>query len=264
MNQHVPSSRHLAFEGVENFRDYGDYATASGRRLKKGLLYRSAAHGKATDADLERIAALNLAAIVDLRRRNERERDPSRRHPAFKGQVIYTDAGDIGEDPWQLFLRDSDLSAQAFRNYMYDYYDEAPFVDRHIDLYGRYFKALADSDGPILIHCAAGKDRTGILAALTHRVAGVSEDDILEDFMLTNNPQRMAQRMPIVMQMMSETTGRAPTEAAVMVAMSVEAHYLERAFKAMDARYGSVDDYLTRALGVDAALRQRLEARLFD
>ncbi len=257
-------TRHLSFEGVENFRDYGDYPTASGRRLKRGLLYRSAAHAQATDADLEKIAALNLAAIVDLRRKGERERAPSRRHPEFSGRVIYTDEGDVGEDPWQLFMKQSDLSAESFRGYMYDYYDEAPFVDRHVWLYSQYFRHLAETEGPVLIHCAAGKDRTGILAALTHHVAGVSDDHIMADFLLTNDPERMAKRLPMVMQMMQETTGRAPTEGAVMVAMSVEAGYLERAFAAIKARHGSIDEYLEAVLGVDAALRQALEARLLD
>jgi protein tyrosine/serine phosphatase len=256
-------TRHIAFEAVENFRDYGDYAGRGGRRLKRGLLYRSAAHAMATDADLEKMAALNLAAIVDLRRKNERERAPSRRHPGYAGRVIFTDEGDVGEDPWQLFLKQSDLSAEAFRGYMFDYYDEAPFVDRHLYLYSEYFKALAELDGPVLIHCAAGKDRTGILAALTHHVAGVSDSDIRDDFMLTNNPERLAARLPMIMAAMTEATGRTPTEGAVMVAMSVEEGYLERAFAAIKARYGSVDAYLEQALGVDAALRERLEARLF-
>ena len=257
-------TRHLPFDGVENFRDYGDYAAAGGRRLKRGLLYRSAAHGRATDADLEKIAALNLAAIVDLRRKGERAREPSRRHPAFAGEVIYTDAGDVGEDPWQLFMKQSDLSAGAFRGYMLTYYDEAPFVDRHIDLYTRYFQALAKADGPVLIHCAAGKDRTGILAALTHHMVGVSDADIMADFLLTNNPERLAKRLPLAMEAMTQATGRAPTEGAVMVAMSVEEAYLERAFAAIKARHGSIDAYLEQALGVDAALREALEARLLD
>ena len=72
-------TRHIRLEAVENFRDYGDYPTASGRRLRKGRLYRSASHGRATDADLKVIEGLGLAVIVDLRRPGERERDPARR-----------------------------------------------------------------------------------------------------------------------------------------------------------------------------------------
>jgi protein tyrosine/serine phosphatase len=69
--------RHIRLEAVENFRDSGDYPTQAGRRLKRGRLYRSASHGRATEADLAAIEALELAVIVDLRRPGERERDRS-------------------------------------------------------------------------------------------------------------------------------------------------------------------------------------------
>jgi protein-tyrosine phosphatase len=67
-------TRHIDFEGIENFRDFGGYDTRFGRPMKTGLLYRSANHAYATDADLARMAELNLAAIIDLRRRFERDR----------------------------------------------------------------------------------------------------------------------------------------------------------------------------------------------
>ena len=257
-------SRHLALEGVENFRDFGDYATAAGRRLKKGRLYRSASHGRATDADLAAIEALNLAVVVDLRRRGERLRDPSRRHAGFSGQVIENDLGDDREDAWQAHIRGSDLSEASFRRYMFDYYREAPFEARHLDLFTRYFRALAKADGPILIHCAAGKDRTGILAALTHHLAGVHADDIAADYLLTNDPRRMAMRMPIVAKAIEDLAGWVPSEAALRTAMGVEATYLDTAFIAIEDRFGGADAYLERALGITAALRQTLEARLLD
>src|SRR5579864_1735164 len=258
-------TRHLRFEAVENFRDFGDYPTAAGRRLKKGRLYRSASHGCATDADLEAIEALNLAVIVDLRRPGERERDPERRPTGFQGQIIENDQGEAdGDDPWWTFVRSCDLSEEAFRGYLLEYYREAPHKERHIDLFARYFQALANSEGPVLIHCAAGKDRTGILAALTHRLTGVHGDDIVEDYLLTNNPERIAARAPMVAQMISEATGRTATDAAVRAAIGVEAEYLAEAFAAIEAAHGSTEAYLERVLGVDAALREALEARLLD
>ncbi|HEX6865789.1 MAG TPA: tyrosine-protein phosphatase, partial [Caulobacteraceae bacterium] len=168
-------TRILPFEGVENFRDFGGYR-AGDRALKRGLLYRSAHHGAATERDLEAIRDIGLSVIVDLRRPNERERDPCRRWQGFAAAVIENDIGQVHDDPWHLFIANSDLSEESFRRYMVDYYREAPFVERHVDLYARYFQALAKTEGPVLIHCAAGKDRTGILAALTHHLAGVSED----------------------------------------------------------------------------------------
>ncbi len=256
-------TRHIRLEAVENFRDYGDYATASGRRIKPGLLYRSASHGKATDADLAAIEALNLAVVVDLRRPGERERDPSRRPAGFNGRVIANDIGESADDdPWWNFVRSCDLSEAAFRGYLLDYYREAPFKARHIDLFGRYFRALAEAEGPVLIHCAAGKDRTGVLAALTHHLAGVHADDIVADYLLTNNPERIAARAPMVAQLIAEETGRTPTDAAVRAAIGVEAEYLAEAFRAIAAEHASVDDYLERVLGVDAGLREAVEARL--
>src|SRR5207248_694977 len=138
--------------------------------------------------------------------------------------------------------------------YMTDYYRKAPFDERHVDLFSRYFAALAELDGPMLIHCAAGKDRTGLLAALTHHVAGVHPDDIAADYLLTNDPARMAQRLPMVMQYIEEISGRTPDAAAVLTVMGVEATYLEAAFGEIEARFGGPDAYLERVLGVTPAV----------
>ena len=254
-------TRHIRFDGIDNFRDFGDYA-AGQRRLKRGLLYRSAGHGGATDADLARLAAMNLSVIVDLRRANEREKNPSRRWDGFSAQVIENDIGQDAADEWATFITASDLTVGSFRAYMLDYYRQAPFQRRHIDLYRRYFRALAETDGPILVHCAAGKDRTGIICALTHHAAGVSDDDIVADYLLTNDPERLAGRLPMIRQVIQEATGRIADDAALMTAMRVEAEYLEEAFAVMREQSGSLDGYLDDVLGLDTALRGRLHERL--
>lgn len=256
-------TRKLSFEAIENFRDFGDYA-AGPRRIKRGQLYRSAHQAEATDADLEALGVLGLAVIVDLRRANERRRSPSRRWQGFAAQVIENDIGDEADDPWHLFIKSSDLSAGAFNTYMTDYYRDAPFVDRHVDLYSRYFQALANTEGPVLIHCAAGKDRTGILAALTHHLAGVHEDDILEDFLLTNDRERFERRVPFMREAIKEMTGREATDEALITALGVDATYLARAFAAIHDQHPSLDDYMEKVLGVDAATRKAIEARILD
>jgi protein tyrosine/serine phosphatase len=256
-------TRHLSLEGVDNFRDFGDYATAGGRRIRKGALYRSASHARATDADLERLAELEIAVVVDLRRRNERQREPSRWPANFAGVVIANDEGE-DEDGWRAHIASTVLTVESFRAYMIDYYRAAPFDERHVDLFGRYFRALSEAEGPVLIHCAAGKDRTGILAALTHHLAGVHPDDIAADYMLTNDPERMARRLPLVSQAIHEISGRVPDDAAVLTAMGVDTLYLDTAFAAIAERFGGVDAYLERALGVTPTAREALAARLLD
>jgi protein-tyrosine phosphatase len=254
-------TRKLPFDAIENFRDFGDYP-AAGRRLKRGVLFRAAHQAEATDEDLARLAGLGLSVIVDLRRPNERQRSPSRRWNGFAAEVIENDIGDEHDDPWHTFIAGSDLTAKAFTDYMVDYYREAPFVDRHVDLYSRYFQALARTDGSVLIHCAAGKDRTGILAALTHHLAGVHEDDIFADFLLTNDPGRFERRVPMMRQAILDMTGREATDEALITALGVEQHYLETAFAAIHAAHPSLDHYMETVLGVDARTRAAIEARI--
>jgi len=254
-------SRHIAFEGIDNFRDFGDYA-AGGRRLKPGLLYRSANHSQATDADLSKLAGLGVAVIVDLRRPNERERAPSRRWDGFTAAVIENDISEARDDEWRDFITSSDLTVESFTRYMTDYYTHAPFWTRHLDLYSRYFRTLAEADGPVLVHCAAGKDRTGILCALTHHIVGVSDDDIMADYLLTNDEERLTRRLPFMRDYVLELSGKAPSDEALMVGMRVEAEYLAEAFRVMRERHGSLDGYLDEALGLDTPTRKAIHDRL--
>jgi protein tyrosine/serine phosphatase len=255
-------SRILPFEGVDNFRDYGDYATRHGARLTRGILYRSAHHARATEADQQRMADLGLSTVVDLRRKSERDREPSRRPASFSARVIDNDIGDVGLAPHMTFVATEELTPASVRAFMIEEYRRIPFEPRHLDLYRRYFQALASGDGALVIHCAAGKDRTGLLAALTHKVVGVHDDDIYEDYLLTNTAARIEERAPMSQETIRQATGRTPTLEAVRAFLGVLPDYLEAAFVEIDSGHGALDAYLERALGVDADVKARLRARL--
>lgn len=250
------------FDALDNFRDYGDYASAAGRRIAGGRLFRSAHHARASDADLERLAGLGIAAVVDLRRPGERRDQPSRRPPGFAAAVIESDHDDGREAPHITFLKTADLTVDAGRRFMTGTYRELPFDPAHLDLFARYFRALAEADGAVVIHCAAGKDRTGLLAALTHHVLGVHRDDMIEDYLLTNAAVDLAGRAPGIAKQLEAMTGRTASHDAVVAFLGVEPLYLETALAEIAARHGSIDGYLEQALGVDAALRDRIGERL--
>ena len=255
-------SRIHAFDALDNFRDYGGYDTAAGRALKTGRLFRSAHQASVSEADLERLAALDLGVVVDLRRPVERRRQPSRRAANFSGQVFESDLDDRGEAPHITFLKTADLTPDSGRRFMTDTYRELPFAPAHLDLFSRYFQALGETDRPVLIHCAAGKDRTGMLAALTHHLAGVHHDDLMEDYLLTNTAVDLAGRAPAIAEQLKGFTGREASHDAVVAFMGVEPAYLDAALAAICQRHGSLDGYLEQALGVDAALRERIGERL--
>lgn len=264
MSHHPERKR--AFDGVRNFRDFGGYAGAGGRRMATGRFFRSANYAQASDADLATLAALGIAAIVDLRRPEERARMPSRRWPDFAAALIENHDDDEGAGPmsWHGFMADWDLTTEGMRAYHLGYYERAPTLPRLHDLYGSYFRALADSEGPIVVHCAAGKDRTGIICALTHTLAGVHRDDIVADFLLTNDPAVFDVHAPLWQAEIAKERGRAPSMETMHVAMGVHESYLDRAFQVIEENYGGVDRYLEQVLGIDAATRATLEQKLFD
>ncbi len=255
-------TRILAFDAIDNFRDYGDYATAAGRRVRPGRLFRSAHHARAEAADLARLAALGIGTVVDLRRPGERRHQPSRRHEGFGAAVIESDHDDGGEAPHITFLKSADLTEESGRAFMHEAYRRLPFEPPHLDLFSRYFRALADGDGAVLIHCAAGKDRTGLLAALTHHLLGVSRDDMIADYLLTNSAVNLETRAPDIARQLEAMTGKRASHGAVVAFLGVAPDFLETAFTAIEARHGGLDAYLEQALGVDAALRDRIGQRL--
>ncbi|HEY3814650.1 MAG TPA: tyrosine-protein phosphatase [Caulobacteraceae bacterium] len=256
------NERLIPLEGVENFRDFGGYATASGARLREGKLFRSGHYNRATDTDLQRLDALGIATVVDLRRASERADQPSRRAPGFAGLVIENPDAEIVEAPHVSFLRNTDLTEDAVRGFMVDTYRAMPFDARHIDMFRRYFDALQTGEGAVVIHCAAGKDRTGLLAALTHHAVGVARDDLMQDYLATNAAVRLRERAPEIRQRIQALYGRAASDEAVVAFLGVEPAFIEAAFASIGERHGSLDGYLAEVLGLDAGARERLVARL--
>ncbi|MDR2857350.1 MAG: tyrosine-protein phosphatase [Novosphingobium sp.] len=264
----MSANRVLVLEGVHNFRDYGGYPVAGGGRLRRGVLWRSGQHHGATESDLARIAALELAAVFDLRSGKERASHPCRRPEGFVAAVH------IAEDPPQRAVRHSAphvaaaqvprrRDAVSTREGMCKNYGAIAFRPELIAMMRRYLAELAEGKGASLINCMAGKDRTGIAVAALHLAAGVHRDDIVEDYLLTNTAGNVEARIAAGMATITEVTGQLDPEV-LRVLMGVEAEYLESAFRMMAEKHGSTDGYLREVLGLDDAMRERLRAVLVE
>ena len=134
----------------------------------------------------------------------------------------------------------------------YRYY---PFDPHYVSVYRDYFPLLASLDGPVLVNCHAGKDRTGFLCALTLHVLGVSRDDIFEDYLATNRHNQADARLREMAGGFEATHEYAPSEALLRRMMAADAAYLEAAFQAIAEQHGDIDTYLAEVAGVDEALR---------
>jgi protein-tyrosine phosphatase len=253
--------RHIDFDAIENFRDFGGYETVCGRGLVTGRLYRSGHHALATEADLARLEALGIGAIADLRQPSERAREPGRRWRGFGAEVIDSDATSDTPD-WVEALKTGSLTADYWFENTLAHYRLHAFEPRHIEVFRRLLRHIADGEGAVIVHCAAGKDRTGVACALVHHVAGVPREAMIADYMLTNDESRILRKMAHTAEFVERIAGRRPTDEALRVAVSVYPEFLEAFFDSVTERHGSVDGYLEAVLGVDAGLRDRIRERL--
>jgi protein-tyrosine phosphatase len=246
----------MNFQGIHNFRDYGGYA-ADGGRVRTGLLYRSGQHVGATDEDLAAIAALDIRTVIDLRGIAEREKNPCRRHDGWAGEVIAHD-GETTSSPPHMDIGPEVTTAEFARDRMLAVYTRMPQNPAMQAMFGRYLRALAERDGASLVHCFAGKDRTGAAAMLLLHILGVSQEDQLEEFLLTNQSPTFhvlrAQSVPH----MEARLGRTLDEDSIRAMLDVHEDYLARFWEVAAELNGSLDGWLDHTVGVDDALRQTL------
>ncbi|MEJ2459532.1 MAG: tyrosine-protein phosphatase, partial [Novosphingobium sp.] len=181
------TQRVLALQGVHNFRDCGGYAVSGSGRLKRGVLWRSGQHYGATDADLAVIAGLGLDSVFDLRSSKERQSHPCRRPQSFGAKVFFSDDPVRVDAPHVAAAQTArQRTPESMRESLLRSYTGICFRPELQAMMRGWFARLAEGSGPSLIHCMAGKDRTGIAVAMLHLAAGVHRDDVMEDYLLTN------------------------------------------------------------------------------
>lgn len=255
--------RVLPLSGIHNFRDYGGYG-ARGGTLRTGRLWRSGHHFGATADDLEVVHRLGIARVIDLRGDSERAQFPCLRHEEWAGHVVFhpgETAGDHGRavhDEAAAGVRTADDARAA----MVKLYDKLPFRPVLVGTFRLYLQTLAEDHGPSLLHCFAGKDRTGVGAAIVHRLLGVHGDDVMADYLLTNTAGNSEARIAAAATNVRASFGPSMTDDALRTIMSVQLEFLDSAFAAMEREHGTFEAYAEAVLGADAALVARLEERL--
>jgi protein-tyrosine phosphatase len=254
--------RLVPFDRILNFRDFGGYDTPNGP-VARGKLYRSASFHDATETDIAKLEAMDVRFLVDLRRPEERSFEPNR-WPGENRRVHFNDEGagaGMHLPPHLAALLQSDLSPASVRTYMTSLYREIPFDARLVRLYRTWFAELGEG-GAGVIHCAAGKDRTGIGCALTLLALGVGKDEVFADYEFTNQAIDLKERLPRIQARMEERLARKLDPEALRPMLGVEVDYLHNAFGAIEERHGGVETYLTEVLGVGEAERADLRQRL--
>jgi protein-tyrosine phosphatase len=238
-------ARHLNLEGASNFRDLGGYPSGDGRMVRWRQIFRSNHLGHLTEADIVIVRQLGVRSAFDFRGREERAAalcamaeitvhslpiEPTvvaaLRARLAAGCLTAEDALEIMRESYRNYVR---LSTDSFRS---------------------LFAHLLEDRAPLVIHCTAGKDRTGFACALILHALGVPDDVIAGDYLLTN---RFYRRDPAA-------STDLPHDVRDAIG-SVDASFLAAGFEAVQADYGGLEGYLRDGLGIGAQERAALQAR---
>lgn len=256
---------HFELNGTRNFRSLQGLPTVDGRRIAGHILLRSDQLDLLVEKDWALLQSLGLKAVCDLRSAGERARHPNNLPLPGLRQIAMEVISDVRGDPTLAAALTEQPNAQGAVQLMLEIYRRLPgSLAPHL----RTLLGLLQEDAAaLLVHCAAGKDRTGFAVAVLLHALGATPEAILADYLLSarpqcvNNPLRRSMVGDIVSRMTGLDAGCALVESMVDVIMDVRPTYLQTALDAVNTDYGSMDGYILRHAGLDARALQALRLR---
>jgi len=258
----VARKRVVELEGGCNFRDIGGYATASGQSVRWGSVYRTAVLSYFTDNDHAPLLDLGVRTICDLRRGDERQREPTRWPDASVRPVTWRD--DANMPTIRGFAAYRPNTVAGMRDSMLDLYRALPqWMGPRIR--GMY-ECIATGDVPLIVHCAAGKDRTGVAIAVLLASLGVPTQTIVADYLLTNesNFERFIRTRKNTHLGLADShlpLLSLPTDVRAVL-LNADADYLQAALEQIAADHGSIEGYLKTSVQLDTQSLQRVREQL--
>ncbi len=257
----MADAHRLDLQGAYNFRDIGGYKTADGRTMKRGLLYRSEALARLTDRDYEQLAHLKIKVLCDFRGADEKLRAPTQ----WRGSEIEQFPQPIeaqGSSPLMAKIAQG-APPEELKATMAALYGQ--FAMTNATQYKNLFRRMVDGGIPVLYHCSAGKDRTGVFTALLMTALGVPREQVIEEYLLTNKYVLTPEAMKLMaanMKSFGMTT--TPDPERLKPVIGVEREYLESVFAEIDKQFGKFDNYRQKALGLNNQDVAKLKALLLE
>ena len=249
-------------KGAQNFRQVSCARTRDGRRLRRGQLWRSARLDQLTAADCETVAGLGIRLIADLRTSDERARWPTNPLLLRRTKVLFWDVVRLARDqqPGRSLASVSQNPAAA-RDVVIQAYQR--IVEDHVTQLRDLYQAIADEQTPVLIHCAAGKDRTGVAVGILLDLLGVERSAILDDYELSERYLDWSQMDLAATLGIGARAVDVPTAVSNAIVRSDRA-YLEAAFAWVGNRFGSTEGFVETGLGLSHAAVVSIRRHLID
>ncbi|MFT7244898.1 MAG: protein-tyrosine phosphatase [Candidatus Azotimanducaceae bacterium] len=249
--------RFIPIKGSLNFRDFGGYQTTNGGTIKKGKLFRCGMLTGIRGAGKDDFTALDIGVICDLRRLDEVEGAPTPAEAPFDVRVHIPIAPGSSMDLRASFSNPA-MSTQDRINYMCEITRE--IARDHVAEYKLLVEHLLNTENGFLLHCTAGKDRTGFGAAVILSALGVPEDHIFDDYLLTNAATELLEMMKPSFE---QNYGSTVTDDDMKAIAGVQRGYLEAAIQTIDQDFGGMAGYLEE-IGLGESSAVELRRRLVD
>ncbi|MEP4053134.1 MAG: tyrosine-protein phosphatase [Litorimonas sp.] len=264
-------TRNYDFQTIYNFRDFGGYSGLGGRAVKAGRLFRSAHLAALSEEDLLAIGDLAIDLVVDLRHAPERAKQPSRFPTPAPHVHEYPDAPEAKKAkvaPHEAFLEHELYTAEDAHGYMMGSYTARPHDAGFQKIFADTLRFMANAEtsetAGVLVHCAAGKDRTGTLCALIQSVLGVSREDIMADYMMTLEAVDIDQIIGPAAEMFTKRFGRPIDAQAIWPMFGVVPEFLNAALDGMLDDSGGVETYVKDKVCLSEAEINRIRNRYLE
>ena len=234
---------------VTNFRTIGNIKNIDGRILKEGKFYRSAHLHQLKNKSIKEFQKLGIKEIIDLRNSKEISQKPDviPQNIDYKNYSAFEDEGDQLDQAKKLVLKGKVKGSDADQR-MLDFYKN--YVTENPKIIKEIIREILDSENPVLYHCTAGKDRTGIITALILTILKFDKETIENDYLLSNNyhKQLVQKRLHLAHNLYFIYP---KMDLNVIEKLSwVEKDYLHVSFSEIDNKYGSIDVYIHQVLGI--------------
>jgi protein-tyrosine phosphatase len=233
------------FISIHNFRDFGGYVTQNGARLKKGLLFRSGNLSRVSDEDLAALSSLGIKTIVDLRTPIEIMKHPDRTLDIDDIQFVNIPMHPIRDSESRSIKQLISMMVGKERNVDYALLAKFTYQSYAVDFlipYSTILKLLANrSNLPILFHCTAGKDRTGVVVSIIQRLLGVSSNIVMHDY-LDSNFRLQAYQQTIMDRIKFLPILGIPRDKFLPL-FEARKEYLQAAFNQIEKDFGTLDAY---------------------
>lgn len=257
------SARYIGLENTINFRDLGGLKTKDGRTVRKGFIYRSDNLSKLETEDFGRFNALRIATVYDLRTDHEIQGKEDHLPANVRYQhtpVVQDNAGEI--KGLKKRVLNGEITEQQARDMTAKFYADAVTVN--IGSVKNILTQITSSDQPVLYHCSAGKDRTGIISALILSILNVDRQLIVDDFMVSNYYRRARAEKTLGKAKLGRIIKPKLNMDAIEILSTVDESFINATFNAIDSTYGGMEPFIENELGINKVARRILVEKLTE